>query len=303
MATKRLILVTGGSGFIGNPTCKELLENGYEVRVFDSVAPREENMEIDYVYGRIEDLDSVRNAMRGVYGVIHAAAMSRSGPSNNLWDEAVKSNVVGTSNTLLAAKEEGVKRFVYCGSSTYYGNQPGPQFESMPPDLLNVYGITKFTGEEFTRIYDEAFGLPTIRLRYFNVYGETQPDDNINGLVIGIFLRAKSEGRSVVLDGGGLQTRDFVDVRDVARANRLAIESEYRNKVINIGSGTKTSIIELARMLKLNFSVGETRLGDAATTEADISNARNFLKWAPEIDLQTGLNDLIRAMEERNNGR
>jgi nucleoside-diphosphate-sugar epimerase len=301
MANKKIILVTGGNGFIGHPTCKELLQNGYEVRVFDSLAPKDENMEIDYVQGRIEELDSVRKAMQGVYGVIHAAAMSRSGPSNNLWSEAVQSNVVGTSNTLLAAKEEGVKRFVYCGSSTYYGNQTGPQVETMPPDLLNVYGVTKFTGEEFTRIYDETFGLPTIRLRYFNVYGEAQPDDSINGLVIGIFLRAKSEGRSVVLDGGGLQTRDFVEVRDVARANRLAIESEYRNKVINIGSGEKTSIIELARMLNLNFSIGETRIGDAATTEADISNAKNFLKWVPEIDLETGLNDLIFAMEKSEN--
>jgi UDP-glucose 4-epimerase len=300
MSNKKIILVTGGNGFIGHPTCEELLRYGYEVRVFDAIAPKVENRDIDFMQGRIEDLESIRKAMQGVYGVIHAAAMSRSGPSNNFWDEAVKSNVVGTSNTLMAAKEEGVKRFVYCGSSTYYGNQTGTQFEIMPPDLLNVYGITKFTGEEFTRIYDEAFGLPTIRLRYFNVYGDAQPDDSLNGLVIGIFLRAKSEGRSVVLHGGGLQTRDFVEVRDVARANRLAIESDYRNKVINIGSGKKTSIIELARMLNLNFTLGATRTGDAASTEADILNAKNFLNWTPEIDLHRGLQDLICAMQEKN---
>jgi nucleoside-diphosphate-sugar epimerase len=293
MDSKKLILVTGGNGFIGRPTCDELLKSGYDVRVFDSHTPKVKNSGIEYFKGRIQDLDSIRHAMRGVYGVIHAAAMSRSGPSNNLWEEAVESNVVGTSNTLLAAREEGVKRFVYCGSSTFYGNQPGPQVESMPPDLLNVYGITKYTGEEFTRIYDEVFDLPTVRLRYFNVYGEGQPDDAINGLVIGVFLKAKFEDRSVTLDGGGIQTRDFVEVRDVARANRLAIESSHRNIVVNIGSGKKTSIIELAKILKLDFKIGEPRKGDANTTEADISSAKVFLNWIPEIGLEKGLQDLV----------
>lgn len=299
MDSKKLILVTGGNGFIGRPTCDELLKSGYEVRVFDSHTPKAKKNGIEYFEGRIQDLDSIRHAMKGVYGVIHAAAMSRSGPSNNLWEEAVESNIVGTSNTLLAAREEGVKRFVYCGSSTYYGNQPGPQVESMPPDLLNVYGITKYTGEEFTRIYDEVFDLPTVRLRYFNVYGDGQPDDAINGLVIGVFLKAKFEDRPVTLDGGGIQTRDFVEVRDVARANRLAIESSHRNIVVNIGSGKKTSILELAQILKLNFKIGEPRKGDANTTEADISNAKVFLNWIPEIGLEKGLEDLLNSRAAR----
>ena len=299
MKTNKLILVTGGNGFIGAATTRELLQNGYQVRVLDKIVPTEKNPKIDYVIGQIEDLEAASFAMKNVYGVIHAAAMSRSGPSNKLWDEAIASNILGTSNILFAAKNEKVQKFVYCGSSTYYGNQPGPQFESMSPDLLNIYGVTKYTGEEFTRIYDEAFDLPTITLRYFNVYGEGQPDDEVNGLVMGIFLRAKMEGRSVVLEGGGCQTRDFIEVRDVARANRLALETNHSNKVINIGSGRKTSILELAKLLNLEFSAGKARVGDALTTEADITKARDFLNWKPEISLERGLEQLIQSQKAK----
>lgn len=291
--SKKTILVTGGNGFIGIPTTKEFLNHGYSVRVLDREPPKSELSEVDYVVGSIEDEAVVRHAMKNVFGVVHAAAMSRSGPSNQFWDEAVFSNVIGTSNVLKSSQIEGVKRFVYCGSSTYYGNQQGPQLESMRPELLNVYGVTKYAGEQFTKIYDEVFNLPTIVLRYFNVYGEGQPDDPINGLVMGIFLRAKLEDRPVILDGGGTQTRDFIEVRDVARANRLAIESESRNKVINIGSGKTTSIIELAQIMKLNFSVGPPRTGDALTTEADIASALEYLGWQPEISLEEGIRELF----------
>lgn len=291
--SKKIILVTGGNGFIGLPTTIELIRHGYHVRVLDRVEPKVYNPAIDYFCGRIEDPAIVEVATKGVYGIIHTAAMSRSGPSNDLWDEAIVSNIIGTSTLLHASKEEDVKKFVYCGSSTYYGNQSGPQSETLPPDLLNVYGITKYTGEQLTRIFDEYFDLPTIVLRYFNVYGAGQPSDPVNGLVMGIFIQAKLGGLPVVLEGGGTQTRDFIEVRDVARANRLALETPNRNLVINIGSGRATSIYDLAKMLNLDFSLGNPRKGDASATLAEIKNAKLYLNWSPEIDLEQGVNDLL----------
>ena len=289
----KLVLVTGGNGFIGRATVDELLNHGYQVRILDREPQAANNSRTEYIQGEIENLETVKLAMKNVSWVIHAAAMSRSGPSNQMWNESIQSNIVGTSNVLVSARESKVKKFVYCGSSTYYGNQSGPQKEDFKPDLLNVYGVTKYAGEQFTKIFDEVFDLPTITLRYFNVYGLGQPDDPINGLVLGIFLRAKSEGKKVTLDGGGEQTRDFVEVRDVARANRLALETSNRNKIINIGSGEKVSIKDLATILELNFSIGTPRIGDALTTEADILNAKNFLNWEPQISLQKGIKDLL----------
>ena len=291
--SKKLILVTGGNGFIGLPTTTELIQHGYQVRVLDRVEPKESNSAIDYICGHIEDPAIVKVAMKGVFGVIHTAAMSRSGPSNDLWDESIVSNIIGTSTLLQASKQEGIKKFVYCGSSTYYGSQRGPQSESLPPDLMNVYGVTKYTGEQLTKIFDEFFDLPTIVLRYFNVYGNGQPSDPVNGLVMGIFIRAKMSGLPVVLEGGGTQTRDFIEVRDVARANRLALETPHRNRAINIGSGKTTSILELATILNLDFSIGNPRKGDASVTLADITNAKQYLNWSPEIDLERGINDLL----------
>lgn len=299
MNKSRLILVTGGNGFIGRATTRELLANGYDVRVLDKKPSLDPLPEVDYLTGDIEDKQMVQKAVRSVHGIIHAAAMSRSGPSNLLWDEAVTSNIIGTSNMLHAAKNEGVKKFVYCGSSTYYGNQSGPQNENLPPNLLNVYGVTKYTGEQFTKIFDEYFDLPTITLRYFNVYGDGQPESESEGLVIGIFLRAKRNGRSVVLEGGGLQTRDFVEVRDVARANLLALECSTRNRVINIGSGKKTSILDLTRILDLEFTIGKPRDGDATTTEANIESAKKILNWEPRISLSEGLQDLLDSNDSK----
>ncbi len=290
---QKTVLITGGCGFIGSHTVIELLANGYNVKVLDREKPDDQVAEVEYILGEIADVEVVTQSMQGVQYVLHTAAMSRSAPSNELWEECIVSNILGTGIVLKAASEVNVQKFVYCGSSTYYGNQPGPQQEGLPPDMLNVYGITKYAGEEITRVFDEFYDIPTLTLRYFNVYGPGQPSDEKNGLVMGIFLKKKLEGSSVVLDGGGLQTRDFIHVKDVARANRLALESTFRNQVINIGSGQKTSILDLAKLFDLPYSVAPARQGDALTTEADVGKAKELLGWVPVIGLAEGISELI----------
>ena len=148
--------------------------------------------------------------------------MSRSGPSQEQIELCTASNIVGTQNMLLAARDAGVKRFIYSGSSTYYGSRPPPHRESDPSDLLNIYGVTKRVGEQYTLLFDQGFDLPSLVLRYFNVYGPRQPETGAYALVLGIFLKRRAEGKVLEIHGDGRQRRDFVHVRDVVAANIAA---------------------------------------------------------------------------------
>ena len=166
------VLVTGGAGFIGSHLCEGLLARGLQVRVLDNLSyGRREWVPAaaDFIDGDIRDPDACRRAAEDVHGVFHLAAMSRSGPSQELIELCTESNITGTQNMLLAARAAGVQRFIYSGSSTYYGNRPPPHRESDPPDLLNIYGLTKRVGEQYTLLFDQDFNLPSVVLRYFNV--------------------------------------------------------------------------------------------------------------------------------------
>src|SRR5678816_1817399 len=164
------VLVTGGAGFIGSHLCEGLLARGYQVRALDSlVYGRRENVPaaVEFIQGDIRDLSTCQRAANGMDGVFHCAAMSRSGPSQEQIDICTQFNITGTQNMLLAARDAGAKRFIYSGSSTYYGNRPPPHRESDPPDLLNIYGLTKRVGEQYCLLFDESFDLPGVILRYF----------------------------------------------------------------------------------------------------------------------------------------
>jgi len=187
-----LVLVTGGAGFIGSHLTERLLQNGYRVRVLDNLSFGRRawvSTDAEFVEGDVRNFAACKQACAGVTGVFHAAAMSRAGPSLDAIGICTQQNIIGTQNILTAARNAGVRKFVYSGSSTYYGNQPVPHREDMRGEFLNFYSISKYVGEEYSRLFDRAFGLPVIVLRYFNVYGPHQPQSGAYALVLGIFLK------------------------------------------------------------------------------------------------------------------
>ena len=290
------LLVTGGAGFIGSHLCEALLARGFEVRVLDNLVcgTREQvPAKAEFIEGDIADPEACRRAADGVHGVFHCAAMSRVAPSHDAIELCTSSNITGTQNMLLAAREAGVKRFIYSGSSTYYGNRPPPHRENDPPDLINFYGLTKRVGEQYTLLFDQSCGLPSVVLRYFNVYGPRQPQTGAYALVLGIFLNRKAEGKVLEIHGGGDQSRDFVHVRDVVAANIAAYESSVRGEVFNVGSGTSLSVKQLADLISPNQIVTEARRGDAMATLADISKIKAALGWEPKISFEDGLKELL----------
>jgi|SRR5579863_9178133 len=290
------ILVTGGAGFIGSHLCEGLLAHGYSVRVLDSLiyGRREWVPEAcEFIQDDIRDIAACHRAMKDMDAVLHCAAMSRSGPSQQAIETCTGSNITGTQNMLLAARDAGAKRFIYSGSSTYYGSRTPPHRESDPPDLLNIYGLTKRVGEQYTLMFDKDFDLPSLALRYFNVYGPRQPETGPYALVLGLFLKRKAEGKPLEIHGDGNQRRDFVHVRDVVAANIAALESSVRGEVFNVGSGTSISVKELADMISLNQVHAGARKNDSAATLADISKIQAALSWSPKISFAEGLKELV----------
>lgn len=295
------VLVTGGAGFIGSHLTDELVARGYRVRVLDNFSSgRREWVSpvAELVDGDMRDPQACREACRGCRGVFHMAAMSRSAASLDAIEYCTDNNIVGTQNLLIAAQEAGVRRFVYSGSSTYYGMQDGPHRESMAPDLMNWYGLSKYVGEQYCLMFDRLRGLPSVVLRYFNVYGPRQPEEGVYALVLGIFLRRQAQGLPLVVHGDGSQRRDFVHVHDVARANIMAFESEIHHEVLNIGSGTNVSIQELADMISPDQIAGPARIADAKETLADIGRAERLLGWRPQIGIQEGIRQMLAGVTE-----
>jgi UDP-glucose 4-epimerase len=289
------VLVTGGAGFIGSHLCEGLLAAGYRVRVLDSLVygKREWVPQMaELIEGDIRDIDACHRAAAGMDGVLHCAAMSRSGPSQEHLDLCTQSNITGTQNMLLAARDAGIKKFIYSGSSTYYGSRTPPHRESDPPDFLNIYGLTKRVGEQYCLLFDQDFGLPCIVFRYFNVYGPRQPETGAYALVLGIFLRRHAEGKTLDIHGGGEQRRDFVHVRDIVSANLAALKSDVHGEVFNVGSGTSISVKELADMISPEQVHIEGRKGDSLATLADISKIKAALGWSPQVSFAEGLKEL-----------
>jgi nucleoside-diphosphate-sugar epimerase len=291
------VLITGGAGFIGSHLCEGLLAAGHRVRVLDSLVYGQREWvpaAAEFIQGDIRDGEACHRAASGIDAVLHCAAMSRSGPSQENLDLCTQSNITGTQNMLLAARDAGVKRFIYSGSSTYYGSRTPPHRESDPPDFLNIYGLTKRVGEQYCLLFDEGFGLPCTIFRYFNVYGPRQPETGAYALVLGIFLRRHAEGKVLEIHGDGQQRRDFVHVRDVVAANIAALNSHGRSEVFNVGSGTSISVKELADMISPNQIHTEGRKGDSTATRADISKIRSALGWMPQIYFADGLEELMK---------
>jgi len=291
------VLVTGGAGFIGSHLCEGLLARGYRVRVLDNLSygRREWVPEAcEFLESDIRDTDACASAVNGMDGVFHLAAMSRAGPSNDLIELCTESNITGTQNMLLAARGAGVKRFLYAGSATAYGSLPPPHREDGPLQFLNIYALTKKTGEDYCLLFDRDFGLPSVVLRYFSAYGPRQPQTGAYALVLGIFLSRAAAGKTLEIHGDGSQRRDFVHVRDIVAANIAAYESNVRGQVFNVGSGANISVQELADMISPDQVLREARRDDSMGTLADISRIKAALGWEPKVSFDEGLRELLR---------
>jgi UDP-glucose 4-epimerase len=287
------VLVTGGAGFIGKHTVLELLDQGFCVSVLDlQERPLWLPSQVTYKSGNILDLEVCEEVCENVDQVVHLAAQSRSAPSIGEWEENLQVNILGTSNMLRSAKAKGVQRFVFASSSTVYGDGPVPQGPSQMTEYLNFYAWSKYSAEQLCLQFDRHFDLPCVALRYFSVYGPDQPQTGEYSLVMGIFSNAHALRAPVQIFGDGLQKRDFVHVSDVAKANVAALNASCRGAVLNVGSGTNSSVLDLAQLFDLSFEFAPERPGDARETLADISDTLNHLDWEPKISVPSGVADL-----------
>lgn len=297
--SNRTVSVTGGAGFIGSHLIDGLLARGLRVRAIDNLATgRREflNRGAEVIQADIRDGARLKPIFEGVDCVFHAAALPRVMFSIEHPVESHLANVVGTLNVLTAAREAGVRRVIFSGSSSVYGDQPMlPLNEAMPPNPLNPYALQKLTGEQYTRIFHRLFGLETLTLRYFNVYGPRMASGGAYVTVISVFLHQKLAGEPLTIDGDGEQTRDFTHVRDVVRANLLAMDSPIADgRALNIGCGRNLSINRIAEIIGGPRVYRAPRLGDARDTLADISRAREALGWEPQVEFEDGLRELMR---------
>ena len=286
-------LVTGGSGFIGSNLVDYLKERGHEVIVVDNKSANNEKFYGEPANVDITDYERMRPLFEGVDYVFHLAAESRLQPAIENPINAVQKNCVGTAVVLQCAREAGVKRVVYSSTSSGYGGNPWPNVETQPDDCLNPYSASKIAAEKFCKMYFDLYGLETVSLRYFNVFGERSPARGQYAPVIGIFQRQHEAGEPLTLVGTGEQRRDFIHVKDVARANFLAATQklgDHVGEVFNVGSGKNYSIKEIALSISDKLVYLPERSGEASTTLANIDKIKNVIGWEPEIDVIDWIN-------------
>jgi UDP-N-acetylglucosamine/UDP-N-acetyl-alpha-D-glucosaminouronate 4-epimerase len=299
-AAKRTVLVTGGAGFIGSHLVDALLERGLEVRVIDSFATGRRanlNSAAELVEADIRDQRAISAAFGGVECVFHVAALPRIPLSIARPVETHMTNVVGTLNVLIAARDAGVRRVIYSGSSSVYGDQPRtPLVETMTPNPLNPYALQKHVGEQYTRMFHRLFGMETLTLRYFNVYGPRMACEGAYVTVIAAFLDARRAGRPLEIHGDGEQTRDFTHVSDVVRANLSAMDSATADgRALNVGCGRNVSVNRIAELIGGPIVHAGPRRGDMRHTLADTTEAERVLGWRPLISVEQGVGELLHA--------
>ena len=308
-------LVTGGAGFVGSHLVEALLARGDRVRVLDNVSTgRKENLagvwhQIEFVQGDITDVAAVQRAVAGVDFVFHQAALA-SVPRSV--DAPLETHAACTTGTLLlldAARKAGVKRFVFAASSSAYGNQPTPvKKETDLPSPLSPYAAAKLAAEHYCHAFYHSYGLETVCLRYFNVFGPRQDPSGPYAAVIPLFIQSLLAGKSPTIYGDGKQTRDFTYVGNVVQANLLASTVPASNlaaspsRTFNIGSGSAISLVDLLSDLnaicgtKIAANFQPPRTGDVRDSLADISLAQNHLGYQSAVSLREGLEKSVAAM-------
>ncbi len=293
---KKKVVVTGGAGFIGSNLVGALLKKGLNVHIIDDLVAgngRINNMATLHKVS-ITNYKKILPIIKGAEYVFHLAALPRVQYSIEFPQKTNETNVTGTLNVLLAAKEGKVKKVIYSASSSAYGDQPiMPLVEDMKAMPKSPYGLQKYYGELQCRLFSEVYGLPTVSLRYFNVYGPNQSNEGAYALVIAKFLKQVKENKSMTITGDGKQTRDFTHVYDVVRANILAAESKNvgKGEVINIGAGNNHSIKKIAELIGGKIEYIPARF-EPKDTLADNTKARKLLGWRPEVSIEEGIAEL-----------
>ena len=311
-------LVTGGAGFIGSNTVDELVRRGHDVVVLDDLSTgKAENLsevkeKVELLRHSVTDLDRVREACRGVDCVLHLAA--RTSVPRSVKDplETNRVNVDGTLNVLVAARDANVKRVVFAGSSSVYGETPTlPKREDMPPAPISPYGLSKLAGEMYGQVFQRCYGLEFVSLRYFNVFGPRQDPGSPYSGVLSLFNAAILNGTQPNVYGDGEQSRDFTYVGNAVEANLLACEAKRAaGLAINIGTGSRYTLNQTLALLEkitgrpAKAKYGPPREGDIRDSQADISRAKDVLGYTPRFGFEEGLKDTwewFRAVEKPHN--
>lgn len=305
-------IITGGAGFIGSHLSERLVSEGHEVIIIDDLSSgRKKNIEsllntnnVKFYQGSVTDLIALKKYFKGVDGIFHQAALGSVTQSIDepLLNHAI--NMTGTLNVLVAARDAGVRKVVFASSASVYGNLPDlPKKEDMPTDPRSPYALAKLMGEYYCSLFSELYGLQTVCLRYFNVYGPRQDPQSDYAAVIPRFIQRVKKGQPPIIYGDGKQTRDFVFVRDVVRMTMKAMESEAKG-VFNIASGKETSVNELVQVIlslsgiSLTPRYEEGRQGEVKHSVADVTKASRDFCIVPEYDLSQGLSEMFAIYAE-----
>jgi UDP-glucose 4-epimerase len=299
----RLVLVTGGAGFIGSNLVRALLERGDRVRVLDNLSTGNRanlaglTSDVELVEGELRSYERVHAAVRGTEIVFHLGALPSVPRSvqDPLTTSAV--NVEGTLNVLLAGRDEGIRRVVFASSSSVYGNSgPLPRVETANPDPISPYGVAKLAAERYCVSFSRVYPLEAIALRYFNVFGPRQDPRSQYAAVVPKFITEAAAGRPLPIYGDGSQSRDFTYIANVVEANLLAAEASAANgAVLNIATGRSVTVDELADTVgavlgtEIEKEYLPERAGEVRDSWADVSAAGELLGWAPSINLEEGL--------------
>lgn len=312
-------LVTGGAGFIGSHLVDRLVQEGYKVTVLDNLAMglegnlSQSRSHIRFVQGDLRDLETVRDCAANQDVIFHLGALGSVPRSINDPITSNNVNAGGTLNVLVAAKDANVRRVIYASSSSVYGDTPVlPKVETMPSKPLSPYAMSKLAAEEYCRIFHHVYGLETVALRYFNVFGPRQRPDSEYAAVIPKFATAMLEGRSPTVNGDGGQSRDFTFVANNVSANILAATApaeKVAGRVFNIACNTQYSLLELIAGINTLLGTdvaptfGPTRAGDVRDSRADVNAAWEAFGYKPLMGFQDGLAITIKAFKEQHDGQ
>ena len=302
-----LVLVTGGAGFIGSHLVDELLSKGCSVRILDNFeSGKPDNIShvkerVELFKGNISDIDVVKEAVKDVDHVFHLAAFGSAPESVNKPFEVNKINVTGTLNILTSSRDSDVKRIIIASSASVYGGiSESPKKETMIPVPLTPYAVSKLASEFYSEAFYHVYGLESVNLRYFNVFGPRQRPDSEYAAVIPRFIKTLMRNEKPIIYGDGEQTRDFVFVKDVVNANILSMETKKLGHLrLNIASGKQTSINSLLVLLNKIMKKDITPIhknsqpGDPKTSMADISLANEKIEYSPKYSMEEGLNTTV----------
>lgn len=313
MINVRKAIVTGGAGFIGSHLAEELVRRGYQVTILDDLSTGKKenvtellkNMNVKFVQGSITNISLLREVFRDAGYIFHEAAIPSVPRSIDNPLASHEGNVTGTLNVLLAARDNGAKKVIFASSSSVYGDSPVlPKREDMTPNPRSPYAVSKLAGEYYCQVFSQVYGLPTVCLRFFNVYGPRQDPDSQYAAVIPQFVKRLSEGKPPIIFGDGTQTRDFTFVKDAVEANILLAQSDACG-VFNISQGKSITINQLADLIiklagnnKVRPVHQKPRPGDILHSLADISKAKVF-DYEPKYGLEAGLAETIRWFNAR----